>query len=214
VRLLCPGAFCAAVAIAGGGRTEPVRVRVDAADAAADVHAWAASPHQCFQRVTALAARAAAHFLRAAAARQLLGGGSGAADAAAAAADPAAAAGKGGSGGSGSGGGGAAGLDALECLLLWLSTYSDLFSRPCHATGKLLCWEPGSAVPLPPVVRPFKLSRRQLAAAAGDPSLREAFHVHTAPRGMLAPLQGGRARGGAAAAEGDADEMDQLLLAW
>jgi len=46
VRVLCPGVFCAAVAIAGGGRTEPVRVAVDAADVAIDVHGWAASSHQ------------------------------------------------------------------------------------------------------------------------------------------------------------------------
>jgi hypothetical protein len=101
---------------------------------------------QCFQRISALACRAAAYFLRSAAARQLLSerppGGE--------------AAGGGGEKGGGDQGGGAAGLDALECLLLWLSTYSDLFSRPCSATGKLLCWEPASAVPLPPVVRPFK----------------------------------------------------------
>ncbi|KAI8477355.1 MAG: hypothetical protein J3K34DRAFT_476665 [Monoraphidium minutum] len=182
VRMLCPGVFCAAVALAGAGRPEPVRVCVDAADAAADVHGWAASPHQCFQRITALAARAAAYFTRAAAARQLLAPPPALAAAEAAAA--AAAAGSGGAGGGGAGGGaggGGAALEALECLLLWLACYSDLFSRPCSATGKLLCWEPGSAVPLPPVVRPFKLTREQLAAAARDPSLRDAYHAAAAP---------------------------------
>ena len=79
----------------------------------------------------------------------------------------------------------AAALDALERLLLWLATYSDLFSRRCAATGRLLCWEQGSAAPLPPVVRPFRVGRRRLEAAARDPALREAYHAHAAPRGWL-----------------------------
>jgi hypothetical protein len=57
VRLLCPGVFCASVAIAGGGRTEPVRVAVDAADAAATMHAWATSEHQVRLRCGGAAAR-------------------------------------------------------------------------------------------------------------------------------------------------------------
>lgn len=122
-----------------------------------------AHPAQCFQRITALGARAVAYYTRAAAARQLLFPASAEpppADAAAGARRSGAGAPAGSSGGAGGGGShGAAvsaGLEALECLLLWLACYSDLFTRPCSATGKLLCWEPCSAVPLPPVVRPFK----------------------------------------------------------
>jgi hypothetical protein len=48
----------------------------------------------------------------------------------------------------------AAGL-ALECLLLWLSCYSDLFSRPCDVSGKVVAWAPASNLPLPPLVRPY-----------------------------------------------------------
>jgi hypothetical protein len=203
--MLCPGVFCAAVAIAGGGRTEPVRVAVDAEDAAAHMHAWGTSSHQvgctpaapafvccvcgaramlgcpgvavhyapgspeaylstldsphtsqCFQRISALASRASTFFLRSAAARQLLTAPVDKSQGGVAAAAGAPGGGGLGGGNSSEGGSGSAGLDALECLLLWLSTYSDLFSRPCSATGKLLCWEPASAVPLPPVVRPFK----------------------------------------------------------
>lgn len=203
VRLLCPGVFCAAVVLSGGGRAEPVRVVVDSADMAADVLGWSTSCHQCFQRISALAARAAAYFLRTAAAKELLslapaearkGGASG---------------GGGGGGGDGTGGGGP---EALECLLLWLACYSDLFSRPCTATGKLLCWEPGSAVPLPPIVRPFKLSRDQLAAAAMDPSLRRAYHAHAAPREelLLQPAAPRRPGPGWSGPGGD-EELERLL---
>lgn len=48
----------------------------------------------------------------------------------------------------------AAGI-ALECLLLWLLCYDDLFSRPCDVSGKLIAWEPATAIPLPPVLRPY-----------------------------------------------------------
>lgn len=44
---------------------------------------------------------------------------------------------------------------ALECLLLWLAAYDDLFSRPCDVSGKVVAWAPASNVPLPPVVRPY-----------------------------------------------------------
>jgi len=162
---------------------------------------------QCFQRITALAARASAYFVRAAAARELLAAGSAAEAASTAAAKQGSS--------SGSTSKGAAGLAALECLLLWLATYSDLFSRPCSVTRKLLCWEPGSAVPLPPVVRPFRLSKQQLAAAAIDPSLRDAYHAHTAPRDMLVlqeaalvPPPGGTAEPTA----GAEDALEQQLL--
>lgn len=46
VRLLCPGVFSAAVALAGAGGAEPVRVAVDAADAAAGISGWSAPAHQ------------------------------------------------------------------------------------------------------------------------------------------------------------------------
>ncbi|GBF90892.1 hypothetical protein Rsub_03747 [Raphidocelis subcapitata] len=206
VRVLCPGVFCAAVAIAGGGRTQPVRVAVDAADAAPNAHAWATSQHQCFRRISALAALAAVHFSCGAAARQLLstpavsGGGGGGGGGAAGGLD--------GSGSGGDGGAGAAGLDALECLLLWLASYSDLFSRPCAVTGTLLCWEPASEVPLPPLVRPFKLSREQLAAAAGDPGLRMAWHAHAAPRDALLPRPPAT---GSGARTDDGDALSGLL---
>lgn len=45
---------------------------------------------------------------------------------------------------------------ALEDMLLWLSSYRDLFTRSCSASGLLLALEAPSHLPLPPVFRPFK----------------------------------------------------------
>lgn len=46
-------------------------------------------------------------------------------------------------------------LYALECLLWWLACYDDLFSRRCAVSGSLIAWEPATAIPLPPVLRPY-----------------------------------------------------------
>jgi hypothetical protein len=43
----------------------------------------------------------------------------------------------------------------LESLLLWLSLFRDLFSRPCCVSGKILMIE-NSQVPQPPLFRQFK----------------------------------------------------------
>ncbi|GAB4814677.1 hypothetical protein N2152v2_001723 [Parachlorella kessleri] len=69
----------------------------------------------------------------------------------------------------------------LELLLLWLATYSDLFSRPCSATGALLSADPQNGTLLPPVYRPYRLLWTQLRAAAADPSQRVAYHWQNRP---------------------------------
>jgi Mediator complex subunit 27 len=75
----------------------------------------------------------------------------------------------------------AAGNAALESLLLWLSTYSDLFTRPCDATGVLLAADTATQHLVPPVLRPFRLSRPALIAAARDAAARSAYHPFAAP---------------------------------
>lgn len=45
---------------------------------------------------------------------------------------------------------------ALESLLLWLTTYRDLFSRPCCVTGSMLACDPSTQFLFPPLFRPFK----------------------------------------------------------
>lgn len=44
---------------------------------------------------------------------------------------------------------------ALEDLLLWVSAYRDVYTRPCACTGQLMALEPPMQLPLPPVFRPF-----------------------------------------------------------
>ena len=43
----------------------------------------------------------------------------------------------------------------LEDMLLWLTSYRDVFTRPCCMTGKLLAMDP-SQHPMPPLFRQFK----------------------------------------------------------
>ena len=69
------------------------------------------------------------------------------------------------------------GSSPLELLLVWLATYSDLFTRSSSASGCLLAPdEEGSGGLLPPVWRPYQLGWRDLWAAAQDPGLRTALH--------------------------------------
>ncbi|EIE22212.1 hypothetical protein COCSUDRAFT_33454 [Coccomyxa subellipsoidea C-169] len=67
---------------------------------------------------------------------------------------------------------------ALEDLLLYLSTYRNLFTRPCSATGKLLALDAVTNQLLPPIVRPFKRSRSVLLAMANGSEPCQAFHPH------------------------------------
>jgi hypothetical protein len=103
---------------------------------------------QVFKRISNLAVRALHHFQQLEAAHALLEAPPSSAAAAAAGqyAHP--------SSSSSSNSRPAAGV-ALECLLLWLACYDDLFSRPCDVSGKLVAWEPATAIPLPPVLRPY-----------------------------------------------------------
>jgi hypothetical protein len=94
---------------------------------------------QAFKRISNLAVRALQHFQQLEAAQALL--------------EPAAAAGDG-QADSSSSSRSSNGV-ALECLLLWLACYDDLFTRPCDVSGKRTAWEPATAIPLPPVLRPY-----------------------------------------------------------
>ncbi|KAF8073161.1 MED27 [Scenedesmus sp. PABB004] len=229
VRVVAPGVFAASVALSAPGRLDPVRVSVDSHDKAASVDAWTTSKHQArrraarrraapsagaglptarraltaaarrglqvFKRITYLAVRAVRHFQTLQAAHMLLEGPQ----------QPE---------GGGDGDGGedrdrpaAAGV-ALECLLLWLACYDDLFSRPCAVSGKLIAWEPATAVPLPPLLRPYWLSMEQLRVAAADRGKREAYHTHLAPW----PASEASAAAGVAAAGGAADAAGGALL--
>lgn len=175
VHLVCPGVFVAAVALAAPGSPEPVHVCVDAPPAAGQQPSpWAVPRQQVYKRVSSLAATALSYYLQQAAAGAAVvnssshmpaasreGSAQAASQAAAAAAPRATPPPDRGRGGSpaaaaqGAPGAAAAGW-ALECLLLWLAGYQDVFSRPCHVSGKVVCWEPASLMPLVPVVRPFK----------------------------------------------------------
>lgn len=74
---------------------------------------------------------------------------------------------------------------ALEDLLLWLTTYRDLFSKACAATGLLLAPEPATQQLLPPVLRPFRMSRAELQACAAIGSGPPVYHIQDAPADML-----------------------------
>lgn len=78
-----------------------------------------------------------------------------------------------------------AGAHALEDLLLWLCTYTDLFSRKCCATDCLLAADLTSQLLLPPLLRPYKLSPAELRDAAAYPHRRRAYHLHAAPYTLL-----------------------------
>lgn len=74
----------------------------------------------------------------------------------------------------------------LERLLLWLATYSDLFTRSSAASDRLLVLDEGEGALLPPCWRPCRLSWQQLWAAALDPGGRTALHAEHA-EGQLLP---------------------------
>ena len=68
---------------------------------------------------------------------------------------------------------------ALELLLLWLATHSDLFTRRSSSSGTLLLADPagpGGGL-LPPLRRPVQLSWQELWQAALNPHLRQAEHL-------------------------------------
>jgi hypothetical protein len=75
----------------------------------------------------------------------------------------------------------AAGAEAIEDLLLWLCSYTDLFTAPCSVTGCLLASDLSTQLLLPPLVRPFKVKRTKLRQMAADPSAREPCHLHITP---------------------------------
>ncbi|WIA29622.1 hypothetical protein OEZ86_012109 [Tetradesmus obliquus] len=199
VRVVCPGVFAASVALAAPGCLDPVRLCIDSADKAASIDAWGSSKHQVFKRISNLAVRAMHHFQQLESAHALLEPPPSAA---------AAAAGNGAHSSSSrtsSSSRLAAGV-ALECLLLWLACYDDLFSRPCDVSGKLMAWEPATAIPLPPVLRPYWLSLEQLFQAASNKALRKAYHTH------LAPWPPAEQQAAAAAAPAAAAEQLELAL--
>jgi hypothetical protein len=67
------------------------------------------------------------------------------------------------------------GASALELLLLWLATHSDLFSRQTSSSSSLLLADAGAAGSglLPPLKRPVQLSWQELWQAALNPHLRQ-----------------------------------------
>ncbi|BDA43182.1 probable mediator of RNA polymerase II transcription subunit 27 at C-terminar half [Coccomyxa sp. Obi] len=155
VRMRVEGVLCAMVALAAAGRPEAARaVLMSAEEAASGKDAWDASGHQVFRRASDVATQALCHFAERA--QQLVSGRE---------LEPATAA-------------SLASSSALEDLLLYLSTYRDLFTRPCSSTGKLLALDPVSNQLLPPIVRPFKRTRQALLAIAQGAETCQAFHVH------------------------------------
>eukprot|EP00887_Chlorella_sp_A99_P007030 scaffold2.g7030.t1 len=146
-------ALAAVVALEEPGSLRPLRAAVlSLAEAQLPLDcAWGVSQHAVFQRATATAAAALRHFAAGAAGGAVQQG-------------P-----QGGPPGDGAG-------SPLELLLLWLATYSDLFTRPSSATGRLLAADARQAGLLPPSFRPYKLGWAQLWAAALDPTQRIAAH--------------------------------------
>ena len=69
----------------------------------------------------------------------------------------------------------------LQDILYWLASYVDLWRRPCSATGLLLAADYGSCQPVPPYVRPFWLTSKELRDAALDAAQRQTFHSHAVP---------------------------------
>ncbi|CAL8468834.1 g8375 [Coccomyxa elongata] len=155
VRMRVEGVLCAKVALAAAGRPEAARVvLMSAEEAASGKDAWDTSGHQVFRRASDVAMQALCHF--ADRAQQLVFGRE---------LEPARAA-------------SLASSSALGDLLLYLSTYRDLFTRPCSSTGKLLALDPVSNQLLPPIVRPFKRTRQALLAIAQGTETCQAFHFH------------------------------------
>lgn len=168
VWLTCEDVITSIVSLSEPGHADPVRV-VAFAPSETDVHAWGFSCYLVFRRVSAVATRALAYFStrsRAAAAS--------AACANTTSETPVPASGARHSG-----------VHALEDLLLWMSTYTDLFSNKCCITGTLLAADLTSQALLPPLLRPYKLSPEELREAAKYPNKRRAYHLHVAPYTML-----------------------------
>eukprot|EP00884_Botryococcus_braunii_P014625 jgi/Botrbrau1/23163/Bobra.0041s0014.1 len=69
----------------------------------------------------------------------------------------------------------------LENLLLWLSTFRDLFTRRCSLTDTLLAAEPATRLLLPPLMRTYKLSHRRLLENARREKPWNAYHISVAP---------------------------------
>lgn len=152
VRVFCSSAFSACILLTSPGVPEPRRVTVDSAEKISELDAWGSSSYQVYKRLSALATRVMCYYQQSAPVYLAVEG--------VANLTP--------------------GSLALENLLLWLGTYTDLHTRPCKTTGRLLSWEPAYGVPLPPILRAFKLTQAELRRRARDPSLREAYHMHLA----------------------------------
>ncbi|KAG2452527.1 hypothetical protein HYH02_002765 [Chlamydomonas schloesseri] len=214
VRLLVPGVFVANVLLEAPGSAAPLRVVVDAADRAFDLDPWATPTPQVFRRLSALATRVLAYYIKRAPlngeAAAVPGSSAGAsASAAGVGSSPArprsAAAGPASPGSPPSANGAAVSApapaaaaaaagneyapgpsgSALEDLLLWLLGCRDLFSKRCAATGRLMAWDPSVQFPVPPIFRPFKLPREELRLRALDLSRVAAYHMHVAPIDQL-----------------------------
>ncbi|KAG2445963.1 hypothetical protein HXX76_000566 [Chlamydomonas incerta] len=232
VRVLLPGVFVANVLLEAPGSAAPLRVVVDAADRAFDLDPWATPTPQVFRRLSALATRVLAYYMK----RSPLNGeaafgtgssGAGAAAGASSATQPRSAAAGPSSPGSPPAANGLASSapapaavtavedlcapgpsgSALEDLLLWLLGCRDLFSKRCAATGRLMAWDPSVQFPVPPIFRPFKLPREELRLRALDLSRVAAYHMHVAPVEQLGwaedvPAQAALALAGQAAVGG------------
>eukprot|EP00191_Tetraselmis_sp_GSL018_P009963 CAMPEP_0177617044 /NCGR_PEP_ID=MMETSP0419_2-20121207/24603_1 /TAXON_ID=582737 /ORGANISM="Tetraselmis sp., Strain GSL018" /LENGTH=398 /DNA_ID=CAMNT_0019115391 /DNA_START=105 /DNA_END=1299 /DNA_ORIENTATION=- len=164
VRLVCPDVICGIVALGRQGYPEPIRV-VSFSPAEPDLQAWNYSTHWAHRRLSTVGTRALNFFV----ARARYAG-----------LQPLMRSGAREDGSQVDGACMRAGEAALEDLLLWLATYSDLFSKPCQVTGCVLAADLSSQVMLPPLLRPYKLSNAKLREAAADPSKREAYHLHVA----------------------------------
>lgn len=195
VRLTCPQVFVGSVVLAAPGEAEALRVMVDSWDKAADLEHWGSSQHQVFRRLSALATRVMAYFKQRAGVVLMLGGRSSVITSPSpgphpphpsppasvspekksqVVAEP---------------------LPplpnitpestALEDLLLWLAGYRWLFKQRCTVTGRLLAWDPSTQMPLPPLFRPFKLSRAELLSVARNPELCRPYHMHVVPEDLL-----------------------------
>eukprot|EP00878_Enallax_costatus_P004330 GHUV01004561.1.p1 GENE.GHUV01004561.1~~GHUV01004561.1.p1 ORF type:complete len:467 (+),score=129.22 GHUV01004561.1:60-1460(+) len=186
VRVMCNGVFCASIALAGPGNFQPVRVVVDSADKVSSVDPWTASKHQVFKRISYLSVRALQHFQLLADSQHLLEQPNALLTKASTREHASAVHKAKYTGQTDPTGKPPAALYALECLLWWLACYDDLFARACAVSGSLIAWEPATAIPLPPLLRPYWLSLDELRSAAGDrahsaSSGRQAYHTHLAP---------------------------------
>lgn len=169
LRLVIPGVLCASIVLAAAGSAEAVHVGVmDALQAPRTDVTWAPPVHQVFRVVSAVAVQALGYFKRQAGLLQQWKPVPQPQQPAGEQQQQRAAA-------------------ALECLLLWLTTYRDLFRKPCAATGKVLALDAASQALLPPVFRPFQLSLEQLqqqaAPAAACPW--RAFHLQAVPDDLV-----------------------------